>query len=330
MHGAERNEASKQFFGANIMVPRKVGSAWEVFAPAKLNLYLEILGRRSDGFHDLETLMVPVRIYDHLLWSPSAQRGDGLQVRCLLPKHGRSAESVPADKENLVLRAACLLARRAGVQPWGTFQLFKRIPSQAGMGGGSSDAAAALRLANAAWGIGYNTAQLTELAAELGSDVPFFIAHGSTGCRSAICRGRGERIEPVERLPRLNFVVVKPTVGCSTAEVFQEFVKQGLGEPSVAESSQENLGDLITHLRQGVLKNAVRKMKNRLETIVAPRHEAIERIGRALEEVRCLGHFVTGSGSACVGVVPSARAARQKAGLLTGMNLGSVFATSSC
>jgi len=228
-----------------------------------------------------------------------------------------------------VLRAANLIASRAGVEPFGSFQLDKRIPSQAGMGGGSSDAAAALKLANVAWGINYSTAKLSELAAELGSDVPFFVSQGITHS-AAICRGRGERIEPVGRLPRLNFVVVKPTIGASTAEVFEKFSKQGPVDRSIAQASRVQLQSLVQNLRLGHLAAAARDMKNRLETVVLQWHEQINQIHQRLAESNCFGHFVTGSGSACVGVTSSARGARREAGLLAGMNLGSVFATASC
>ena len=154
------------------MFPDK--AVWEIFAPAKLNLYLEVLGPRADGFHALETLMLPVRVYDRLSWRGSgaagadeyvadADEGLSLRVRNLLPGSSHASHNPPLlgdDNDNLVLRAARLLAKTAGISPSGRFDLVKRIPIQAGMGGGSSDAAAALKLANAAWGIGYSQEQL--------------------------------------------------------------------------------------------------------------------------------------------------------------------------
>jgi len=165
------------------MFPYKVGSAWEIFAPAKLNLYLEVLGPRADGFHALETLMVPVRVYDQLLWHDCDGPATGdqltLRVRSVLSNRGQADLHLSDVSNNLVLRAARLLAETAGIAPRGRFDLIKRIPIQAGMGGGSSDAAAALLLANQAWGIGYSREQLQPLAAQLGSDVPFFLNHGA-------------------------------------------------------------------------------------------------------------------------------------------------------
>ena len=134
------------------MCPYKAGAAWKIQAPAKLNLYLEVLGPRADGFHALETLMVPVRVYDQLCYSPdcksssseSSSSGEPLSLRVRDARRGNLGQTqVGPSESNLVLRAAHLLADKAGIQPHGRFDLIKRIPIQAGMGGGSSDAAAA-------------------------------------------------------------------------------------------------------------------------------------------------------------------------------------------
>jgi len=316
------------------MFPRKVGSAWEILAPAKLNLYLEVLGPTADGFHALETLMVPVRIYDQLRWyapeanesaNDSADGSPTLRVRNLLPGTG-SHSQLPADSDdNLVLRAARLLAETAGIAPHGQFHLIKRIPIQAGMGGGSSDAAAALLLANAAWKVGLSREQLLPLATQLGSDVPFFLNHGA-----AVCRGRGELMEPVAGLPRLHFVVVKPPAGLSTAEVFGQLPGSTSDSDALSTSSRFRLSQLLTALQSGRIATACENMTNRLET-------AAERLAPRLTELRetfarlgCVGHFMTGSGSAYVGVVRTATQAQNRARLLAGMNLGNVYATSSC
>jgi len=315
--------------GARTMFPRKVGSAWEVSAPAKLNLYLEVLGPRADGFHELETLMAPVRIYDQLRWTgslpgqPAIAPGVTLRTRCGLPMGASEAGIFPSgDSKNLVLRAAELLARTAGVEPSGRFELYKRIPIQAGLGGGSSDAAAALLLANAAWGIGYSRRRLAELAAELGSDVPFFLTPGA-----AVCRGRGERLEPVAALPHLHFVVVKPKVGLSTADVFAQLRDEAR---ATARSSSARLKRLLEALGRGAVGEAGRLMTNRLESAAARLTPWIDRLRGEFARCGCLGHFMTGSGSAYVGVMRSARQTRSIACLLAGMDLGNVLATSSC
>ncbi|NOZ38867.1 MAG: 4-(cytidine 5'-diphospho)-2-C-methyl-D-erythritol kinase [Planctomycetes bacterium] len=329
---------------------RKVGSTWNILAPAKLNLYLEVLGSRADGFHALETLMVPVRVYDQLFWqgvdTSSSGKGLTLRVRNLLPVASRSDQLLEDLSDNLVLRAARLLAKTAGIVPSGRFDLIKRIPLQAGMGGGSSDAAATLMLANAAWEIGYSQSQLMPLAAQLGSDVPFFLARYFRSRGAAICRGRGELVEPVNRLPQLHFVVAKPEAGLSTAEVFGHLPVRTETSDELTALSHARLSGLISALQSGAIASAACKMTNRLETAAARLAPWLAAMREIFSKTGCVGHFMTGSGSAYVGVMRSATQARRAARRLATINLeagnlevenlkdrlkmGSVFATSSC
>jgi len=305
------------------MFPHKVDSAWEIDAPAKLNLYLEVLGPPTEGFHSLETLMVRVRIFDRLRWSSNASglSGCSLQIRNSSASGNSTYGSLTSGSENLVLKAADRLGQVAGVEPHGSFELVKRIPMQAGLGGGSSDAAAALLLANEGWGIGYSRQRLMEIAADIGSDVPYFLSSGA-----AVCRGRGELIEPVAGLPRLNFVVVKPPIGLSTAEVFSR-LEFGSCEPRDASPA---IASLLASLRQGAISDAGRWMMNRLEPAAEQLTPWIKRLRQAFSKCGCYAHLMTGSGSAYVGVMRSAKQARRAARQIAGMDLGSVFATASC
>jgi 4-diphosphocytidyl-2-C-methyl-D-erythritol kinase len=307
------------------MLARKLSRAWEVFAPAKLNLYLEVLGRRDDGFHELETLMSPIRLFDRLEWRPALSRDAGRFSLRLNPSSAAAiGESVPTDERNLVWRAAHLLAAAAGKKPTGEIVLTKRTPAQAGLGGGSSDAAAALVLCNAAWGIDYSRTRLSEMAAQLGSDVPFFLA-GQT----AVCRGRGERIEPVAGTPRLDVVVVCPPAGVPTAAAYRELAAQPL-DSSLQQESSRRLEALLKNLQSGSLGVAGTWMTNRLQSAAARLCPWIERLGMAFASIGCHAHLLTGSGSAYFGIMRSARQARRAAGLLSAANLGTVFATSTC
>jgi 4-diphosphocytidyl-2-C-methyl-D-erythritol kinase len=302
------------------MVPRKVDSSWEVAAPAKLNLYLEVLGKRSDGFHELETLMVPVRLYDTLRWTP---RPEAAGMSLSIDQTSLDRSSTLSTDGNLVTRTAELIAKHAGIEPHGHFQLTKRIPMQAGMGGGSSDAAATLVLANAAWGLGLNRAELSTLAAELGSDVPYFLQPSS-----AICRGRGERVESVAGLPRLSFVVVKPRFGLSTPEVYGNL--RDSEKQATAADSAARLRNLIGELRHGAIGKACRLMTNRLEVAAARIAPEIERMKSILARMGCQGQLMTGSGSTVVGIARSAGHARRLAHWLTAQDVGTVLATASC
>jgi 4-diphosphocytidyl-2-C-methyl-D-erythritol kinase len=283
-----------------------------------------VLGKRDDGFHELETLMAPIRLYDRLQWTPGDQRGSGFSLRFAPSTAPALQAAVPIDRRNLVWQAADLLARDAGVAATGEFVLTKRIPSQAGLGGGSSDAAAALVLANAAWGLEYSQDELSRLAAQLGSDVPFFMAG-----QSAVCRGRGERVELVASFPRLEVVVVVPPEGVSTAAAFKALAA-GPQEPGRAVDSRTRLSRLLEKLQSGSLAAASRWMTNRLQSVAAELCPWIGRLGTVFASSSCHGHMLTGSGSAYFAVMRSARHARRVAAELSSRNLGTVFASATC
>ena len=156
-----------------------------VWAPAKINLHLEVLGLRPDGFHELAMVMQSIDLLDGLELKPTADAR--IQLSCDRP-------DLPTDSSNLIVRAGELLRARSGLPELGArIHLRKRIPVGAGLAGGSSDGAAALVGLNALWGLGFGARELEELAAELGSDMPFCLAGGTQ-----LCFGRGERLEPLD------------------------------------------------------------------------------------------------------------------------------------
>jgi 4-diphosphocytidyl-2-C-methyl-D-erythritol kinase len=214
------------------------------------------------------------------------------------------------------VRAVELVRRRAGVRRGARLLLVKRIPAAAGLGGGSSDAAAALVAANEGWRLGRSRGELAEWAAELGSDVPFFLADGP-----AICRGRGERVEPVAGLGGLCFVVVYPPEGLSTAAVY------GLCRPA---AQAQQVQPLVDALRQGNLDLAGRRMWNRLQPAAEQLSPWVKRLQQEFHNQDCLGHGMSGSGSSYFGVYRHARHARRSARHLYAKGLGAVFAVRSC
>jgi 4-diphosphocytidyl-2-C-methyl-D-erythritol kinase len=304
-------------------------------ARAKLNLFLDVLGRRPDGYHELQTLLVSVQLYDSLtfLAEPAGGRGKlaaiSLEV-CVQPtlSAGSLPElQVPDGPENLVVRALELLRERSGCERGAHTRLIKRIPAAAGMGGGSSDAAAALRLANRGWGIHWSHDRLTTLAAELGSDVPFFLSSGP-----AVCRGRGEVVEPICRIAPLHIVVVKPPVGLSTADVYRAVdrfpIASDLASDSVSRS--DRIAGLVETLRRGDLRNLGQWMGNRLQAAAATLSPWVDRVRTAFAQLDFLGHQLSGSGSAYFGVCRHAQHARRLATILRTRQLGLVFITQSC
>src|SRR5438045_753982 len=187
--------------------PAGNGTAVTAWAPAKVNLFLEVVGKRPDGFHELRTLMAAVSLYDTLTFAPAPPG----PIRLSCP-----GVPLSTGPENLVVRAAEALRRYAGTDAGADVVLTKRIPLAAGLAGGSTDAAATLVGLNRLWGLGLSRAELMPLAAGLGSDVAFFLA---PPC--AWCTGRGEVVEPWPLGARLHLVLVAPPFGLGTADVYR-------------------------------------------------------------------------------------------------------------
>lgn len=297
---------------------------WQVAAAAKLNLSLTVLGRRPDGFHDIESLIVPVSLHDTVRVRAKAEPGISLAVRFggrLARLEGTDLSGdVPTDDRNLAVRAARELAVAAGLcpeagapsQPGLAIELVKRIPSGSGLGGGSSDAAAVLMAAAAAWGIERSAAELAALGARIGSDVPVFFAGGA-----ALVAGRGERIEAVGDMPPLHAVIVRPAVGLSTAAVYNRCV------PDPHREGASRL--LAAALAAGQFRRAASFMHNSLES---PARELCPEVARLLSAMGRAGArhaMLTGSGSACFALARSAGEARRIAARLRMSGWACVF-----
>ncbi|WP_425614939.1 4-(cytidine 5'-diphospho)-2-C-methyl-D-erythritol kinase [Anatilimnocola sp. NA78] len=295
-----------------------------VYAPAKVNLSLEVLARRADGFHELETLMLAVDVCDTLTIEPTT---DGqLSVQCswacgLLaarrsyeqtssPAGAHAWSELPKVQDNLVWKALHLLQTTAGVTAGAIVTLKKRIPAQAGLGGASADAAATLLAANQAWQLHWPVKQLHALAAQLGSDVPFFLTQGA-----AVCRGRGERIEAI-RVPRCWFVMVRPPVGLSTPAVFRG---------CTPEPNRHATATVCAALSRGDLSAAARGMHNGLQAPAEAISPWIGKVRGAFARSGCVGHQMSGSGSSYFGLYWTAAHARRAAVRLRALNQGAVM-----
>lgn len=296
------------------MYLHRSASGLVVQTPAKLNLFFEVIARRDDGFHEIETLVYPIDIFDtlYLREDPDGPLRLGCEQDLRVRHRDAGLARLPEGEDNLVFRALELLRRRAAVARGATIRLVKRIPSEAGLGGGSSDAAAALLAANAAWDLGWSTTQLAQLGAELGSDVPLFLTNGA-----ACCRGRGERIEPLSVSETLHFVVVRPPAGLSTRDVYRA---------STVPAEPRSLTPLRCALESGNLPAIGRGLFNRLETVAQKISPWIGRLRAELAASDCLGHLMTGSGSCCFGLCRSARHARRVARRLQARRIGIAYA----
>lgn len=265
----------------------------ELHAPAKVNLTLSVGPRRPDGYHDVSTVMQTVGLYDTLTLT---EGGCGLTMTCTDP-------ALPPDGDNLVLRAACQFFAETGLPvPDLRFHLDKRIPSQAGLGGGSSDAAAVLRALRTLYAPSLTDAALERMAARLGSDVPFFL-RGGTG----LATGRGERIAPLPPLTAGWFVIVKPPENFPTPAMYRR-LDELPPEPYCPV-------DLTAALAGGDVRAVAAALYNSFQRAVPP-DSAVRAIRDTLLAQGALGALLSGSGSAVFGLFQREDAARAAADVL--------------
>jgi len=180
----------------------------QILTPAKINLSLRILNRRSDGFHEIETLISPISLYDKI---EIEKQNRWIDFSCDDP-------TVPTGDDNLVVRATKLFFEQTKIKAGVAIRLGKEIPHEAGLGGGSSDAAATLKALNQLFETKLSRDQLTKIGPGIGSDVPFFL-FGS----AAICKGRGEIIEPAQLKPKMSILLLKPALGVSSAWAYSRW-----------------------------------------------------------------------------------------------------------
>ena len=245
--------------------------AW---APAKVNLYLEILRKRLDGYHDIATLMVAVTLYDTLEFRDD--HSGGIRLEC-------NEAGLSTGPENLVYRAALLLRRQAPARHGTTIRLRKRIPVAAGLGGGSSDAAATLAALNQLWQLGLSKVQLMDLGAQIGSDVAFFFS-----TPAAWCTGRGERVTPLSLATALWFVLLCPHMGLATADVYR----------NAAVSAQPEDGtSLLRAVDTGDVEEMGRQMHNRLQRAAQELCPALAGLRARIEGFGPAGQMLSGSGT---------------------------------
>jgi 4-diphosphocytidyl-2-C-methyl-D-erythritol kinase len=251
-------------------------------APAKINLSLRILGKRPDGFHELETLMVPIGLSDEIEIVHAA--GHGISITCNDPE-------IPTDSANLCVRAAELFREETGIAHGTSISLMKRIPHGAGLGGGSSDAAAVLKGLNTIFDEPLVAEELALLAASLGSDVPFFLHDGA-----AICRGRGEIIEDAPAIPERHILLIKPPFPVPTAWAYKRYAESKEAGTKLPIDPVQHLGPI--------------ELINDLEPPVFAKYLLLPAMKQWLLEQSALeSAFMTGSGSTMVAVIKTESAA---------------------
>ena len=264
-----------------------------VNAAGKLNLMLDIVGRHEDGYHELETVMQSVDLYDTLtLWING--RGEN-EIIC-------SKEGFPCDSSNLIWKAVDAFCAYTGTDTGGiSVRVEKRLPSMAGMAGGSADCAATLGALNEMFDTRLSREQLCDIGVKLGADVPFCIVGGTQ-----LCRGIGEKMQEL-KAPSCVFVVVKPEVSVSTPAAFKRY-------DSIIDPERCDTKGFVESLERGGTKEMCQKMFNALE--YACSLEGIDTAKRRLVSVGAQGALMTGSGSAVFGVFTDIRSAKHAFGAL--------------
>jgi 4-diphosphocytidyl-2-C-methyl-D-erythritol kinase len=257
-------------------------------APAKINLFLHVLGRRTDGYHDLQSVLCLIDLAD---WIDLERRDDG-ELR-------RTGDVIGAPDDDLALRAARLLQQRTGTRHGADIAVTKRIPAGAGLGGGSSDAATTLIALNRLWDTRLDRAQLAELGLTLGADVPFFV-HGT----NAFAEGRGERLTPVTLVPA-HYSLIWPQVHVSTKEIFED---PGLTRNTKATKMSDfsAAAGAIVSAGAGECADGVSAAlfgANDLEPVACRRYPVIDQVLAHLS--RFGAARMSGSGSAAFAVAPS-------------------------
>ena len=274
--------------------------AVSILVPAKVNLFLEVLGKRSDGFHEIETVMCPISLFDRLTFEAT----DTPEVRfeLQLPPDAQAEPAVagdvawciPIDHHNLVVRAIQHIQRQLGITSGCRLRLEKQIPAAAGLGGGSGDAAAAVVASLIAWGR-WDRQLATQVCSAIGSDVAFFLGD-TRGVGIATATGRGERCQLLQARPELSLVVTHPPVGCPTKVVYDHFSRR---EPV------RHFGEIVSACESGQFQKIGAQLFNALQFPASQVTEWIERQLHVFANCGAEHALMTGSGSSCFALMDS-------------------------
>lgn len=261
-------------------------------ALAKINLGLDVLRRREDGYHEVKMIMQTIGLHDDL--EIRKTKTPGIQVKTNL-------YYLPTNENNLVYKAAKLLMDEFQIQDGVSIQLKKRIPVAAGMAGGSSDGAAVLWGTNQMYGLGLSMQALMERGVRLGADVPYCIQRGT-----ALAEGIGEKLSVLPPMPKCTILIAKPGISVST-----KFVYENLHANDLKPEQHPDVDSMIEAMRQKDLGLLCSRMGNVLETVTIPAYPVINEIKRTMMDNGAIGSMMSGSGPTVFGIFGSPVAAKQ-------------------
>ncbi len=277
-----------------------------LLARAKINLTLDVLGKRPDGYHQVEMVMQNISLADTII----LEKTPGVvSIFCSHPE-------VPENEDNLAYRAAMALKLVESYAGGVKIHIDKRIPVAAGLAGGSSNAAAVLIGLNRLWALGLSREHLMHIGSTLGSDVPFCILGGT-----ALARGRGEEITPLKAVPELTLVLVKPPFGVSTAQVYGNFRQEKV-------ANRPDTRAMLQAIEAGDSAAIIRLGANVLESVTLELHPQVAEIKDRLTQAGAKGVLMSGSGPTVFGFVEDENQGREVAGRLA--DLGSTYVAKTC
>ena len=276
-------------------------------AYAKINLGLDVTGKRDDGYHIVRMIMQNVDIYDTLTFEDN-NSGD-IVLTANSPK-------IPTDESNLICKVARQLQKEYGVTKGANIDLVKRIPVAAGMAGGSTDGAAAYEALNELWSLGIDKKKMCELAVSLGADIPYCIMGGT-----ALAEGIGEELTIIKDMPECELVVVKPDIDVSTGWVYKELDSKEI-------ENHPDIDGIRNAIEDGNLKEMCDLMGNVLEPVTASKYEVIGKLEALLTESGAVRAIMTGSGPTVFGVFDDGEKAKKGYNAICRSNLAlQVFLT---
>jgi len=268
-------------------------------SPAKVNLFLRVLGKRADGYHNILSLMQRISLCDEMFF---ALRGEGIVVRC-------PGSTLPEDRDNIVYRAAEEILAHVSGYTGVEITIHKKIPVAAGLGGGSSNAATTLVTLNEMMGTPCSTQELMRMGARLGGDVPFFVFG-----RDALASGIGDRLKPVEGIPRLWFVLVNPGFEVSTGDIYENLIL-GLTKEPIKYRMPRFM--TMSHIAKGLY--------NDLEKVSLRFYPVLSEIKELLMANGAVGSLMSGSGPTVFGIFRNENDAKKAERRLQETRIGSVF-----
>lgn len=284
-------------------------------AYAKINLGLDVLGKRADGYHEVKMIMQTVGIYDILTFRKKEKAADEPEISISLAGQFRPRE-IPCDENNLIYKAAALVMQTCGVREGVEIALEKNIPVAAGMAGGSTDAAAVFHGLNELFGLSMSLEDMMRLGVRIGADVPYCIMGGT-----ALSEGIGEILTPLPAPPKASLLIAKPDINVSTRFVYENLHADTLND-------HPDIDGMAEALKQGSLKGITEKMGNVLETVTVNAYPVIAQLKEVMRKGGAENSLMSGSGPAVFGIYKDGETARKSCGMLKELGLAKqIFVT---